>query len=351
MTGKNLASKCHFVTSISRVPSTEDTLFIVDSLVAKKYSKALSKRKEQRVRVKSGEKLKNLESLQNFLHKNLSSRSSSQRSIQKISSFGGGSVGDFSGFLASIYRRGVAYDVLPSTWLAAIDSAHGGKTALNVGGYKNQIGTFFPADNVWLVKEVLMDLPPARLKEAWGEVIKIGLIEGGSLWKKILSAGKSQKQLSNQLWKLLPDLVQAKMRIVRQDPFEKKGLRRVLNLGHSAGHIFEARLGLPHGMAVQCGLWFSLLWSKQRGHLTESQLQKISQQILQTPFVSFAEYSRLLQRIKNPKVFIKMDKKQKSKNEFHFIFIKSPGRVYSQAVSYENFLQEWKRQQGLQEWN
>ena len=92
-----------------------------------------------------------------------------------------GTVGDFAGFLASILKRGVPLIHIPTTLLAAMDSAHGGKTALNVREFKNQVGTFYPAHGILLVRSLFEELPAMQIRSAIGEMAKMALIEGGEL--------------------------------------------------------------------------------------------------------------------------------------------------------------------------
>lgn len=220
--------------------------------------------------LKAGEDLKSLSSVENIVTQMLSLRD--EVAVERIVVLGGGSLGDFAGFIASIWKRGVELIQIPSTWLAAMDSAHGGKTALNVGSYKNQIGTFWPAAEVYLVEEILLRQPPERAEEAFGEAMKMALIFGGRLWKNLAAT----KRVSNQiLWSVLPDVIQAKYQIVLKDPFETKQLRHILNLGHTLGHVWEITQKIPHGRAVAAGLRVSVEISRKRKWISESDYKKI----------------------------------------------------------------------------
>lgn len=324
-----IKSQLHFSNSLPKV-DFKNQILVYDQILSKKYSSWI-KKFPRRYSVSSGENLKDLKHFSSHMDAILKISEGIPKDTMQIVVFGGGSVGDFGGFVASILKRGVGLIHIPSTWLSAIDSSHGGKTALNCAQFKNQIGTFYPADKVYLVKSVLSALPSERVFEALGEVYKIGLISGGSLWKKI-----SQIKVwdEKQLWGLLPSLVQAKLKIVTKDPFEKKGLRHVLNLGHTVGHVLESASGLPHGYAVLLGTLFALNWGKKRG-ITQPRLAlPLDQWIL----------SNELAEIKNPGVYLSQDKKISAHSQIRYIFVKNPGKVVVTKVKISELVTEWKRQ-------
>lgn len=290
--------------------------------------------------VVSGEKLKSLDSFPRHARRLLSLWPG--ESPVQVAAFGGGSVGDFAGFFASVAQRGVPLIQIPTTWLSAIDSAHGGKTALNALA-KNELGTFHPAQAVYLVREVLLALPKERLRESFGEALKIALLQGGTLWSRVLEVGR--KGSAPALWRILPELVEAKLRIVRRDPFEKKGDRRLLNLGHTLGHVFEARTGLPHGEAITLGIYFSLLWSRSLGHRsTESILAEMSSLAERGLIPGPGDYVRVLRGLRGARDLLSRDKKRASKGRIHFIFIDRPGYAFQKKVSLGEIDDEIQRQ-------
>lgn len=211
--------------------------------------------------VQSGEKLKSIEEFPHHIANITNLLSTQSHKNLTLVVLGGGTVGDFGGFVASIYKRGIDLIHIPSTWLAAIDSAHGGKNALNVGSVKNQVGTFYPAKAVILVKELFASLSQDPVRSSLGELIKIGIVNSPSL---IEFMKDTEAKPEDYLWELLPQAIMAKMNIALQDPYEKTGLRQQLNLGHSLGHVLETLCGWPHGWAVAQGLYFSLHWSLEK---------------------------------------------------------------------------------------
>jgi len=281
-----------------------------------------------RLAIPSGEALKDLQSFPAKMESILKLSQRIEKRPLQVICVGGGSVGDFAGFVAGIFKRGISLIQIPSTWLAAIDSAHGGKNALNVAGIKNQVGTFHHPSQVWLIEDLLASQPVERVDDAFGEALKMALLQGGDLWKKF---SKIKNWNSENLWKLLPLLIEGKYKIVSKDPSEKKGIRHLLNFGHTVGHVFEAELGLSHGSAVLYGLGFALEWSRSK---------KISKNF-QSPVSVPTEKLRLLQ---NPTHFLSQDKKRVSDSKLRFVFLEKPGKPVIKSVSILDVIKEIERQ-------
>lgn len=265
----------------------------------------------------------------------------STRSLAVVG-LGGGSVGDFAGFLSSILKRGLPLIQIPTTLLAAMDSAHGGKTALNLGGVKNQIGTFYPADSVLLVRSLFEGLPPLQIQSAAGELAKMALLTGGTFYEKFQSDFKMEV---DSIWNFLPETIAAKYKIVEQDPFEKQGLRQVLNLGHTLGHVLESYFALPHGIAVGQGSIFALLWSAHQGHLRRPVplLDLLSEKAGFKKPREFAKAHRLMSRSRLAR-YLADDKKLTDTRHLTFIFMEDVGKPFPKVVTLESFLTETQRQ-------
>lgn len=236
--------------------------------------------------------------------------------------FGGGSICDLTGFIASIWKRGCSLSLIPSTWLSVIDSSHGGKNAVNVRGVKNQVGTFYFPDQIFIVTELLKDQPFERLSEAWSEIVKVALIDSQELFTKILEP--NYDPIAN-----IKDIIAAKVKIVEQDPFEQLGIRRVLNLGHTLGHIIEAQLSMNHGLAIGYGLRFSIEWSRYRNYLIQD---------LEIPGIpSLNELQNIIQNLNDPEMLLRQDKKNDSLG-LNFVFIREPGKVFTESVGISEFI-------------
>ncbi len=277
----------------------------------------------QRYGVCAGEDLKDLAAFPKHVEHLLEIAAPLPQSRLSVVALGGGSVGDFAGFFASVFKRGVPLQQIPSTWLAAIDSAHGGKNALNVGRAKNQIGTIVSPTHVWITKRVLDLQPEERAHEAMGELAKIAYLDGGE-WVQGLLA--SQKTGAALLWEWLPAAISAKRRIVELDPQERLGIRHKLNLGHTVGHVLETVHGLPHGLAVAQGLYFALSFSTQKGLLQATVKADLEARLRDR----FGLYDRRSELPRIPQAqFVRLlaqDKKRSSKDEVRFVFLRAMGQ-------------------------
>lgn len=169
---------------------------------------------------------------------------------------GGGMVTDLGGFAASTFKRGMNYINIPTTLLAMVDASVGGKTGINFGGLKNEIGVFNTAKSVILDTLFLRTMDHENICSGYAEMLKHGLIANNDIWAELLAFDLDVIDY-HQLSRMLEDSVKVKERIVEEDPTEK-GIRKALNLGHTVGHAFESlalkRKPILHGYAVAYGL-------------------------------------------------------------------------------------------------
>lgn len=290
--------------------------------------------------VASGEKLKDVRRLPAHVEKLAKISAPLSPRTMTVVALGGGSVGDFAGFFASIFKRGVRLVHIPSTWLAAIDSSHGGKTALNVAGAKNQIGTFYPADAVVLVREVLRAQPEERVKDAMGEFGKVALLDGGA-WVRDLE--RSRLNGEDLLWKFLKPAIESKLKVVARDPKEQTGHRQILNLGHTVGHVIEAALGVSHGVAVGQGLFFALEFSERLGLISSRDMDR-ALRLLSTQLGLTPELPRKPIAASRFKDLLLQDKKKSGRSDVTFIFLRGFGKPERRSVPIRELVDEGRRQ-------
>ena len=192
---------------------------------------------------------------------------------------GGGMVTDLGGFAASTYKRGINFINVPTTLLAMVDASVGGKTGINFGGLKNEIGVFNDAEFVLLDTNWLRTLDEENIRSGYAEMLKHGLIADDTMWAELINFNIAQPNLY-QLASMLDKSVRIKERIVAEDPHEK-GIRKALNLGHTFGHAFESwamkRQPVLHGYAVAFGLIAELyLATTQTDFPTERMRQTVN---------------------------------------------------------------------------
>jgi shikimate kinase/3-dehydroquinate synthase len=175
-----------------------------------------------------------------------------------VVALGGGVVGDLAGFCAGTYQRGVPVVQVPTTLVAQVDSAYGGKTGVDLPQAKNYVGVYHQPAGVLVDPDTLATLPAAELAAGWVEVLKTALIAGGALWEEVAAGGEVQERT-------IFACARTKLTIVAAD--ERDSARRqVLNLGHTVGHAIETATGYSryrHGEAVGLGLLAALSLSDQ----------------------------------------------------------------------------------------
>ncbi len=190
---------------------------------------------------------------------------------------GGGMVTDLGGFAASTFKRGIAFINVPTTLLAMVDASVGGKTGINFGGLKNEIGVFNCSRSVVLDAVFLRTCDTPNILSGYAEMLKHGLISNVEHWAELLTFDLSDLDYPG-LTRLVGKSVEVKERIVAEDPLEQ-GLRKALNLGHTVGHAFEALAmaegrTVLHGYAVAWGLVCELYLSALRLGFPKDRLQQ-----------------------------------------------------------------------------
>ena len=214
--------------------------------------------------IKATDTHKNLDTLSQVWQA-LSSGGATRHSL--MINLGGGMVTDLGGFAASTFKRGIDFINIPTTLLAMVDASVGGKTGINFGGLKNEIGVFSDSRFVIINTQFLDTLDHDNICSGYAEMLKHGLISDERTWAELVTFNLDNPDLS-QLQRMVADSIKVKERIVETDPHEH-GIRKALNLGHTMGHAFESfamRRGTPilHGYAVAYGLISELYMSARK---------------------------------------------------------------------------------------
>src|SRR4051812_12475565 len=235
-----------------------------------------------------------------------------------VAALGGGVVGDVAGFCAAVYQRGVGVVQVPTTLVAQVDSAYGGKTGVDLPEGKNYVGAYHQPRAVLADPRTLATLPPEELAAGWAEVIKTALIAGGPLWARVRRGGGTVDR----------DLVQAcartKLAVVARDERDA-GRRQVLNLGHTVGHAIETATGYRryrHGEAVGLGLLAALTLSGQPDLRAEVS-ELLSARGLPTELDPDVDHETVLAAVQR-------DKKRRG-GRVGFVLVEAPGDVRTGA--------------------
>ncbi len=255
---------------IAKLRIGSDAYIITNAYLKRKYGGKLNKAlKKARLNLKfrlvpDSEKSKSIETVSSIIRD--ITRYDKKRRVFIIA-FGGGVIGDLSGFAASVYKRGIPYIQVPTTILAQVDSGIGGKTAVDLSEGKNLVGAFYQPRLVYSDVSLLNTLSPRQVRSGLAEVIKYGIIKDPRLFAYL---EKNLKQILALKPAALGFIIRRsshiKAKIVEKDEREEKGLRTILNFGHTLGHAIEAACGYNgynHGEAVSLGMLAAVAISKK----------------------------------------------------------------------------------------
>ncbi len=195
-----------------------------------------------------------------------------------VIAFGGGAITDLTGFVASIYMRGIRYVNIPTTLTAQLDAGIGGKTAVDHPSAKNLIGSFFHPPSVYCDPQVLGSLSLREIRNGLAEAVKVAMISSPELFEFIEShLNRILDKDVSCLTQVVRAAIRLKVRLLEKDPYEKK-LKRSLNFGHSVAHAIEAQKGfsdIKHGEAVAIGMACASRIAQQRGLCSKSTVNRL----------------------------------------------------------------------------
>lgn len=283
----------------------------------------------------AGDQNKNIDSL-SLIWQTLSRNGATRHAL--LLNLGGGMITDIGGFAAATFKRGIGFVNLPTTLLACVDAAQGGKTGINFNGLKNEVGAFCPAREVLVYPAFFQTLDKSDLACGYAEMLKHGLLSTPGHWQEVIRlelADVCQAGFSGILMRSM----QVKADIVAQDPTEN-GLRKCLNLGHTVGHAFESwsheqQQPVPHGYAVAWGLICELYLSMRLLGFPKEPFQQTIYRIKEVfgalPF-SCKNYPSLIEKMHH-------DKKN-SGDKIQFALLSDIGQIHIDQVVDEKTIEE-----------
>jgi 3-dehydroquinate synthase len=291
-------------------------------------AKSAMARQAHVIETEAGESAKSLENAEKIWNELL--ESGAGRSSVLIN-LGGGVVSDLGGFVAAGYQRGINYINIPTSLVGQADASIGGKTAVNLGSIKNQVGFFHAAKAVFIFPGFLKSLPDDHLRSGLAEIIKSILISDAVLWRWIIKHPVSELlklPVENGIWlKLITAAVKYKNKMVMQDYRERKQ-RKVLNFGHTIGHAMEGhsqqlhRKPLLHGEAVAAGMIAAVYLSGRKADLLPSDIEAIVAYLDE----GFARYRLEPDEIPAVMKIMRHDKKRQQ-GHIQFTLLAKPGRA------------------------
>lgn len=289
------------------------------------------------IEMEAGEENKNLETC-NSIWNVLSELGADRKSL--LINVGGGVVTDLGGFVAATFKRGISCIHFPTTLLAMVDAAVGGKNGINLGGLKNQIGVIEPPSIVVADTSFLQTLPANEMRSGLAEMLKHGLIQDENYWRKLSDLSKLDLSALDDL---IMESILIKEKVVEQDPTEQH-LRKSLNFGHTLGHAIETyfleeptKEKLLHGEAVAAGMVLAAYLSAKTESFPQEDLQEIKKVIsamFGTVEITKNDQDKIIE-------LLKFDKKNEA-GKINFVLLRKVGepvidRQVSNELIYEAF--------------
>ncbi|HTM93673.1 MAG TPA: 3-dehydroquinate synthase, partial [Flavisolibacter sp.] len=245
---------------------------------------------------------------------------------------GGGVVTDITGYVASIYMRGISFGFVPTSLLAMVDASIGGKNGIDVGVYKNMVGIIRQPSFLLFDTSLLQTLPDQEWRNGFAEIIKHASIKDAAMFKQLEQNHVAYYQKKK---KELGDLVKRnallKTKVVQLDEFEKAD-RKLLNFGHTLGHALENQYGFSHGQAISIGMAYASQLSQKLAGFKS--VDRVIDLLDKYGLPTFTEFDK--DKVIN---VLKMDKK-KTKDSINFILLEKIGKAFIKEISiqqlYEN---------------
>jgi 3-dehydroquinate synthase len=230
---------------------------------------------------------------------------------------GGGVITDITGYVASVYMRGIPFGFVPTTLLAMVDASIGGKNGIDVGVYKNMVGIIRQPKFILHDMIFLNTLPQNEWENGFAEIIKHACIKDAAMFRELeTNSFKKYQSINKSICELVQRNAIIKTKVVQQDEFEK-GERRLLNFGHTLGHALENQYELSHGQAVSIGMTYASAISEKITGFKEA--GRIASLLQKYDLLTFVEFDK-------QKVFkvLKMDKKRERK-EINYVLLDKIG--------------------------
>ncbi|MGI9089292.1 MAG: AroB-related putative sugar phosphate phospholyase (cyclizing) [Chthoniobacterales bacterium] len=319
----------------SIIPTGSDVVFLVDQCVGELYRGELEAHLSP-ARVTYIEATEDQKTLERLAPVFLSLLAKSVHRDTRLVVIGGGVLQDIGCFIASVLFRGIAWELVPTTLLAQADSCIGSKSSINIGQYKNQIGTFYPPHRVLLTSSFLDTLPWDEVRSGLGEIIKLQLLAGEPEFQGLMRDLSGFENQRGILDKWVERSLAVKKEYIEQDEFDR-GLRNLLNYGHTFGHAYEsaANYAIPHGIAVLLGIVTATYLSAGRGLITNEAYRDLRRTL--APW--YQPFDTVLKKSSRDAIFraIARDKKN-TRGAVNCILTRGPGRMEKMPLALETEL-------------
>jgi 3-dehydroquinate synthase len=315
------------ISQIKEAIGSAKTIFVTDENVFAAQDKQF--RNKSTIVLKAGEEHKNQSTVDSVI-KQLIEMEADRKTV--LVGVGGGVVTDITGYVASVYMRGIPFGFVPTSLLAMVDASIGGKNGIDVGVYKNMVGVIRQPSFLLFDPSLLQTLADNEWKNGFAEIIKHASIRDAAMFKQLQENDlafyqKKKKDLSS----LIRRNALLKTKVVQQDEFEK-GDRKLLNFGHTLGHALENQYDFSHGQAISIGMAYASKLSQKIAGFKN--VEKVVALLNQYGLPTFTEFDK--DKVIN---VLKMDKK-KTRDSINFILLEKVGKAFIKEISikelYEN---------------
>ncbi|MCO5235031.1 MAG: 3-dehydroquinate synthase [Chitinophagaceae bacterium] len=316
------ATRLYFDTPFSqlkKIASPASAVMVTDENV---YSKNEKKFKGwNTIVLKPGENYKVQATVDTLIEQMISLKADRKTTLIGV---GGGVITDITGYAASVYMRGIPFGFVPTSVLALVDASIGGKNGIDVGVYKNMVGTIRQPSFLLHDYSFLKTLPQNEWENGFAEIIKHACIKDATLFRELEAASiKTYQQKKSLLSALVRRNALIKIRVVQKDEFEK-GDRRLLNFGHTLGHALENQYELSHGQAVAIGMTYACHISALLTGFKDT--ERVVKLLTRYGLPTYAAFDK-----KKVMDVLKMDKKRERK-EMNYVLLEKTGKAVIKAL-------------------
>ena len=313
----------YFAYGISHLKKITDpgaTVLITDENVYKAHTKRF--KSWNTIVLKPGEEFKVQATADALIEKLIDMEADRKTTLVGV---GGGVITDITGYVASVYMRGLRFGFIPTSILALVDASIGGKNGLDVGVYKNMVGVIRQPSFILHDMVFLNSLPPQEWENGFAEIIKHACIKDAVMFAELeKNSLKTYQGRQKSICEIIRKNALIKTRVVQKDEFEK-GERRLLNFGHTLGHALETQYELLHGQAISIGMTYACHISAQLAGF--KQTEKVIAVLEKYNLPTYASFDK-------QKVFdvLKMDKKRERK-EMNYVLLERIGKGVVKSIS------------------
>ena len=308
------------ISHLKKITDPNATVLITDENVYKAHTKRF--RGWNTIVLKPGEEFKVQATADALIEKLIDMEADRKTTLVGV---GGGVITDITGYVASVYMRGLRFGFIPTSILALVDASIGGKNGLDVGVYKNMVGVIRQPSFILHDMVFLNSLPQQEWENGFAEIIKHACIKDAVMFAELeRNSLKTYQGRQKSICEIIRKNALIKTRVVQKDEFEK-GERRLLNFGHTLGHALETQYELLHGQAISIGMTYACHISAQLAGF--KQTEKVIAVLEKYNLPTYASFNK-------QKVFdvLKMDKKRERK-EMNYVLLERIGKGVVKSIS------------------